>query len=157
MKKIIFTTYISSIIAILIAGTYYGLVNESFDFATYFIFLGYFNIIIPNFLAVLIYSGLEKIFKIQNTKQKLIVDIILLGLTLQLCLWTWAVIDVYLDFDNVTFKEVKRDYDRQFRGFNPVTFTLAIIIPGIYLIWNDKPKPKPKPKELLSQSEKRKS
>ncbi len=114
---------------------FFAMKESCFKCGFYFIIQNSISIIFQTLLTVLIFSVLTKSVKMNSFGAKMIVDIIALGLVMQIFIWAWATAEVliyYGGFSNLTFKSVKKDIDQELGGLTYIAPMLSIIIPLTY-------------------------
>ncbi|HYV90307.1 MAG TPA: hypothetical protein VE978_00925 [Chitinophagales bacterium] len=97
------------------------------DMAFLALFLAFGNLLIPAFIAVLIFKLLKKKMTLMNTtsiffKAAILSVIFFIGICL------WAVIDV-LSYTSPSLENLLKDFHAEFLGWLPALFSLALFIP----------------------------
>jgi len=134
MKWILLTTIISSIGVMLLFSVYGAIVERDIGIFMYLLILGTGNIIAPTFVAVLTDRLISHFVKSSKKWKNLMIRMILLGISMFIGLWIWAIIDVkvyYGSYREITFERVVEDFNSEFYGWLRVAFMLMIAIPLI--------------------------
>ena len=134
MTRILLTTIISAIGVMLVFSTIGALVEWGWYIGgfLYLLTLGTGNIIAPTFGAVLIDRLISQFVKSRQNWIKLIIRMILLGISMFIGLWTWSILDVkvyYGSFSEITYDRVVDNFNSDFYGWLRVGFMLMIAIP----------------------------
>jgi hypothetical protein len=132
MKRILLTTIISSIGVMVLFSIYATIVDRDLNTFVYLLILGTGNIIIPTFATVCVYRLLALAINLKTEWKNLLTRMLLLGLTMFIGLWIWAIIDVYEfhgSYKAITVERVIEDFNSEFYGWLRIAFMLMIAIP----------------------------
>jgi len=136
MKQIIKLTLLadfSSSIIILILYTF----TDNFGIGLYFSISTFCNILFPTLFAVLVYKFLKRKTTLGNVIGTIFLQTTLFTGIYILGLYFWSAAEA-LFFRNLTWTDTKAVFDSEFSGFIPIVFTVAILIPLLDIMTNQK-------------------
>ncbi|UKN00196.1 hypothetical protein K6119_10675 [Paracrocinitomix mangrovi] len=91
-------------------------------------YLGY--TFFPSIIGVGIYLGITKLIKNKNQYLELIIRVIIFGIIVQLALWIWAMLEIFIDHKfNELLKRTAELYEKYYQDFIPVAILIGLTIP----------------------------
>jgi len=131
MKRIILTTIFASLCGCISAGLIALFSAENPAFFLIVIIYMFGSIFIPTLIGVLLYQFIKKKLPIGNSTNRFILHIAILILILAIGVLLWTMLDV---INNFTIKNLIEAFNRDFRGFIPFAFVIAVAIPAIDIL-----------------------
>ena len=92
------------------------------------IFYAFGNILIPTLVGVLIFKLIDQKTMLTRQNLTIILQIIILTILFLTCIYLWATLETFISND-LSFKSVQEDFNREFREWLPAIFTTAIALP----------------------------
>jgi hypothetical protein len=139
MKRILLTTLITSVILVITLFIIDSMNSNCLQCHFYFIIVNLFTIVWGALCATIIFSFLTRLINFYKFALKIILGIILLGLSTQTIIWLWAALEVFVfdgGFSNLTFISIKNCINKEFKGLPLFAFILTILIPIIFTSLN---------------------
>lgn len=141
MKRIFLTTLFAALLGLLIIAMLLLFKGETFGTILYMGFLIIGSSIVPVLIAVLLFQIVRRQINFKNQTKTLILRILILILIFALGLIVWSFIDVIIynaGFSDLALQNVIEDFESQFLGFIPATLPVAIAIPAIDILIEEK-------------------
>ncbi|ASS49479.1 MAG: hypothetical protein A3D31_02825 [Candidatus Fluviicola riflensis] len=130
MVRLIKLTLLADLASCLVMFFSYLLINPKFAFLALFYSFG--NILIPTFIAVLVFQLLRKKINLSNSFRTIALQTFILTVILFLGIFIWATIDVLL-FGHLHREHwnITKEFNSEFKPWLPALFSLAFFIPLI--------------------------
>ena len=131
MKRLVLTTILADICGCISAGiiSLFSEENPGIFFIVVIYMFG--NIFIPTFVGVVLYQVIKIKLPIGNSTNRFILHIAILILILVIGVLLWTMLDA---INNFTIENLIENFNRDFRGFIPFAFVIAIAIPSIDIL-----------------------
>lgn len=129
MIRILQLTLMADLTACVCLFIYFS-IGESLSYGLYVAAFSFGNILIPTFLAVLIYKIINRFFKSKNPSSYFLLIFFLLLIAYFGGLYCWAIIETS-SFDNFSWDAINDDFKEEFLGYLPIAFIYTILIPAL--------------------------